>query len=516
VTGLDATLSFYIHSASVFLGGASFILCWYYANLSIRAKTISFLKSFNDSIVYTDQRRISTDGILGIANDNISKLLMIEDCNFELLGFAIPLSIIFLALLVLACLVDIHIILPTIITMFITKIIIKAATKIISSCDIRKYKIRVDELIAATAFAAKGIQYYESKRIMIDQFDEMRRSIVEDTKNDITSVTWRMLWHICFLELACILMYVINEEVSITKIFNIALTRPFFFAISFVYTMFIVSILRYLKIKNVTLKTLDQYKFDDTDDAHEKSITPNNESLFLAFHGVYFQDTAEASTNNYLQNVSFSVLPGEFIAITGENIKLAPYIFDLILKYYKPQSGNIYLSGTSINTIKKQSIRSFIGYFKQDFGLINGTIYQNLAMLHQDEEKILHIAEKIGLYPILQLDIFDAATHLIQVPQSILFKLQIARISMQQPQILLIESPENFETEDDEQAFIEYVEYMTKRKTVIIITKYSKFLIYANKILYMSTGECPIFGSHAHLSQDPDYQKYIKSVGAIS
>ncbi|MDR0640334.1 MAG: ATP-binding cassette domain-containing protein [Holosporales bacterium] len=506
----DAAISFYLRSAAVFLGGASFVLCWYYANISIRCKSISFLRDFNESIIRSDPRRISTDGIMGIANDNLAKLLLLEDYRFELFGFAIPFLTIFLALLTLACFIDANVIFPTLITMTIATIIIKAATQIISSCDIRKYKLQMDEFMESTAFAAKGIQYYGAEQSMLDQFDDRRSSILDHTKNDITSVTWKMLWCLCGLECCCLLAYIINEEMAISKMFNITATRSFFFAIIFDYTMFLVSILRYIKIRNIKLKNLDQYKFEDTDEVPEKSIVPNSENLFLAFHGVYFQDMAEAAGDTGLQNVSFSVLPGEFISITGENIKLAPYIFDLLLKYYKPQSGNIYISGTSIHSIKKQSIRANVGIFQQDFGLMDGTIYQNLEMLHRDEEKILQVAEKIGLYSILDLDVLDPETRQIQVPQSVLFKLQIARISMQQPRILLIDTPKGFETEEDAQAFEEYVEYMTKRKTVLIITTSPKFIIYSNKILYLGDGVQSLFGSHAQLSQDPEYQKYIK------
>jgi ABC-type multidrug transport system fused ATPase/permease subunit len=379
------------------------------------------------------------------------------------------------------------------------------------------YQIDLDEMIRSVAKVVKGIQYWGAKRFVISRFENRKADIFDETKQSITSVTWKMLAYLCLASCAAFLLYIINDDFAISSMFDISSNKSFFYPIIFSYTMFAVSILRYLKIQNVKLKTLDQYLLAKDDNDTEKTSIKNGSGIFLAFHGVYFQDpstlTDNESSNMELQNLSFSVLPGESVAITGESMNRGEYIFELILKYYKPQSGNIYISGTSIDHIKTESIRTTVGFFKQDFALIDGTIYDNLSIIGIDDRRLFSTAEKLGLFPVLEHLIFDRTTGKLNISQNILFKIQIARISIQNPQILLIESPEAFESEDDESSFIEFVEYISKRKTIIIMTRYPKFLVYADKILYL-TGNEFIFGSHAQLSHDERYQSYIKGLRA--
>jgi ABC-type multidrug transport system fused ATPase/permease subunit len=59
-----------------------------------------------------------------------------------------------------------------------------------------------------------------------------------------------------------------------------------------------------------------------------------DDRIFIAFHGVYFQDPTKISDVPLLNDISFSALPGEQISITGENLFKGTHIFELILKYY--------------------------------------------------------------------------------------------------------------------------------------------------------------------------------------
>jgi ABC-type multidrug transport system fused ATPase/permease subunit len=385
----------------------------------------------------------------------------------------------------------------------------------VSACDIRRYQIELNKVMKSIAAATKGIQYWNAARVITDKFEDRAVEIFDETKKSIASVTWKILAYLCLVCCFVFFLYIIDDDFMISSMLDISPNNSFFYPIVFFYTMFVVSILRYLKIRDIKLKTLDQYLLTKNDNDDEKVPVKNGNGIFLAFHGIYFQDpatfTKDKPNDRKLHNLSFSVLPGESIAITGESMNCGEYIFELILKYYKPQSGNIYISGASIDHIKTESIRSVIGIFKQDFCLIDGTIYDNLAIIGIDDKRLFTTAEEIGLFPILKHSVFDHETGKLNVPQNVLFKIQISRISIQNPKLLLIESPETFESDDDENSFIEFVGHASKRKTILVITNNPKFLIYANKILYL-TDDKFIFGPHAQLSQDEKYQMYIKGL----
>jgi ATP-binding cassette subfamily B protein len=513
----DHAVSFYIQAASVFFGIASVVLCWYFASLTIRQRTLDHLSKFNQSMMRVDFRKITAGEIVKLLHENFTKLSMIEGCYFELLGFAIPLFVMFVTTVVLACLVSIDILLPISVSIIIITIIIKFAIYMISLCDINQHKVELDGMVESTASAVKGIQYYAAEQIVADRFEEKENYIFEKIKRLSEVMAWKMLGILCAISCLVFIIYVVEEDFIIPQLFDISSVEYIFFPTLFLYTMFVISILRYFKVLDIKLKTLNQYLLSDKIDSGDKMHIKNGDNIFLAFHGVYFQDPAAITSGSekLLQNLSFSVLPGELITITGEGLEHGECIFELILKYYKPQSGNIYISGSSINHLSIESIRSVVGYFKQDFGLIHGTIFDNFAITGATDVSILSVAEKIGLTHMLDIPIFDQKTRKLAVSQDILFKIQVARISMRNPKILLIESPHEFESENDEQSFIEFVEHVSKKKTVIIITQCTKFIIYSDKILYLDNNNGSLFGSHAHLSQDDRYQQYISTLKSV-
>jgi ABC-type multidrug transport system fused ATPase/permease subunit len=299
-----------------------------------------------------------------------------------------------------------------------------------------------------------------------------------------------------------------NAEYAMSNLFSIDGFEIPYFCCIFLFTMFLVSILRYVKIKEVKFIGVSSYKLDDLSEP-QKLLNLDNENLFLAFHNVYFQDPTELSDKPVLNNISFSVLPGEFVSITGELACEGSYIFELILKYYVPQAGKIYLSGQPLNDLGIRDVRSLIGIFKENFGIIQGTVYDNLAMLTDNEREILTVTNNIGLSEEINKLLFDENGNL-DVRQDVLFRIQAARISIQKPKLMLIETPPFFESDFTKNMFYDFVEHISKRNTVIMITNEPKTTIYSNKILYMGIGKF-LFGSHAELAKDFDYQNYIKN-----
>ena len=240
----------------------------------------------------------------------------------------------------------------------------------------------------------------------------------------------------------------------------------------------------------------------------EKIIDKNN--LFIAFHGVYFQDPTNFSDHSILNNISLSVLPGEVIALTGENTTGISYIFDLVLKFYTPQSGKIYIAGIPLDNISKAQMRSLVGIFDDSFSLIQGTVLDNIKLISEDQNLIQDTSKKVGLSDLLNKQLFDENENII-VSQETLFRIQIARIAIQKPKIIFIKTPSRFDSKLAEEMFFDFVDSASKNKTVFIETYDLNTIIYSNKILYLGKNES-IFGSHAEISLNKSYQEYIKKI----
>ncbi len=504
----DFNISFYIIVSSLFLATISFLLSWYYSNLFIRYKVLKKLNNFGIDSVNLDCKKISGKKAQEKLNGLIDYLRSYEDYNFELFGFAIPFFLIFISTACLSVILNHRVIPSYLIACSIGALIIKFANKIVLICDIKAFKNYYIPTISNLIQTSKGIQFFNSVNLISDKIYQKANDILKLTKNDLSKVIWRSFFYTVLIFLFLCIIYIMRLEYFSKDLFDISGVETIFFTSVFFYTMFIVSLMRYVKITNIPSVDISNYTLDTERLTSEKSIDKNN--LFIAFHGVYFQDPTEFSDHPILNNISLSVLPGEVIALTGENSLGVSYIFDLILKFHTPQSGKIYIAGTLIDNISTKQIRSLIGIFDETFSLVQGTISDNIELLSEDYDLIQDISKKAGLNDILNNQVFDEKGNVI-VSQETLLRIQIARIAIQKPKIILIKTPSRFNSELAEEMFYDFVASASKNKTVFIETYNLNTIIYSDKIMYLGKNES-IFGSHADISLNKSYQEYLKKI----
>lgn len=103
------------------------------------------------------------------------------------------------------------------------------------------------------------------------------------------------------------------------------------------------------------------------------------------------------STNNALENISFTIKSGEKVGILGRNGSGKTTIEKLILGLYAPSNGSILIDGIDINQMDPVDLRKNIGYVSQDVMLFSGTVKENIVYRapHVDDETLIRAA-KIG------------------------------------------------------------------------------------------------------------------------
>jgi len=504
----DINISFYIIVSSLFLSTISFLSSWYYSNLFIRHKVLEKLSKFGLDAMNLDSRKISKKFASEKLNVLIDSLRSYEDYNFELFGFAIPFFLIFLLTASLSIVLNPQIVPSYLFACSTTTLIIKFANKIVSICDIRSFKNYYVPTISNLIHISKGIQFFSSINFISNKIYQKAKNVLKLTKNDLSKTIWHSFFYTTLIFLFLCIIYIMQVEYLSKDLFNISGVEIIFFTSIFFYTMFIVSLLRYIKITNIQNIDISSYVLKNETLNSEKNLDKNN--LFIAFHGIYFQDPTAFSDHSVLNNLSLSALPGEVIALTGEDALGISYIFDLLLKFHTPQSGKIYIAGVSIDNISSSQIRSLIGVFDETFSLFKGTVSDNIKLLTEDHKIIMDISEKVGLNDMLNEQLLDKNGDIL-VSQETLLRIQIARIAIQKPKIVLINTPSKFDSELAEEMFYDFFVSASKTKTVFIKTNNPTTIVYSDKILYLGNNES-VFGSHAENSLNKSYQEYLKKI----
>jgi ATP-binding cassette subfamily B protein len=126
----------------------------------------------------------------------------------------------------------------------------------------------------------------------------------------------------------------------------------------------------------------------------------------IGYH--YDHQTADAEPIPTLEDISFSIEPGEKVALIGPSGAGKSTIMKLLLRYMDPTEGEILVDGVDLRYIDLSSWLSNIGYVAQQFEVFNGTIKYNLTYgLPEERKKTITDEEVWSMMRILQIDFGD-------------------------------------------------------------------------------------------------------------
>lgn len=206
-----------------------------------------------------------------------------------------------------------------------------------------------------------------------------------------------------------------------------------------------------------------------------------------------------------LNDVTFTVQPGEKIAILGATGSGKSSMIYLIPRFYDIQAGSIRIDGTDIREFKLASLRKQIGVVLQDVFLFSGTIRENIAFGKPDAsmDEIVKAAKSARIHEFIESLPFGYDTPVgergVTLSGGQKQRVTIARALVGNPRILIMDDSLSFVDAKTEQEIQAAIEEATKTRTTLIIAQRFSTIKTAEKILVLENGSVAEFGTHDEL-----------------
>ena len=238
----------------------------------------------------------------------------------------------------------------------------------------------------------------------------------------------------------------------------------------------------------------------------------------VEFRDVSFKYVASGSGDDVLSHISFSVKPGQFVAIVGGTGTGKSTLVNLIPRFYDVTGGSVLVDGMDVRDYPLEELRSRIGMVLQTNVLFSGTIRENLLWGNPDatEEEIIQAAKDAQAYDFIMSfpDGFD--TNLSQggvnVSGGQKQRLCIARAMLRKPAVLILDDSTSAVDSATEAAIRESFAKNLKGTTVIIIAQRISSVQYADEILILEDDHIAGRGTHEELLRsNAIYQEIYQS-----
>lgn len=222
----------------------------------------------------------------------------------------------------------------------------------------------------------------------------------------------------------------------------------------------------------------------------------------IRFESVWFAYQGE---DWVLKDVSFSIGAGEFTGVAGPSGSGKTTIISLLLRFYEPQCGAIYLDDRNIRDIPLEVLRRQLGVVFQDVHLFRGTIRDNITLFDETISdhtvKEAAVAAEIADFIESMPEQYDtpAGYHgsLLSAGQRQLISL--ARVLAWKSSILILDEATSSIDSATETYIQTALDRIAKVKTILVVAHRLSTIQHAGKIIVLSRGRVVEQGTHEEL-----------------
>jgi subfamily B ATP-binding cassette protein MsbA len=207
-----------------------------------------------------------------------------------------------------------------------------------------------------------------------------------------------------------------------------------------------------------------------------------------------------------LRSVSFSVRPGETVALVGGSGGGKTTLANLLPRFYSPDAGRVLLDGQDIQTLTLDSLRANLALVSQDVVLFNDSIRANIAygaMGAANEKEIVAAAEAAHAMDFIRetpqgLDTLIGENGM-RLSGGQRQRLAIARALLKNAPVLILDEATSALDTGSERIVQEALEVLMRGRTTLVIAHRLSTIERADRILVLERGGIVEAGTHAEL-----------------
>ena len=205
----------------------------------------------------------------------------------------------------------------------------------------------------------------------------------------------------------------------------------------------------------------------------------------------------KTSLTKAINDISFEVEKGEFVAIMGASGSGKTTLLNCISTIDKVTAGEIFVDGENITKLKGNKLNQFrrdkLGFIFQDFNLLDTlTGYENISLslaiqnvpYHEQKERIEDIASKLGITKILNKYPYQMSGGEKQ-------RIASARAIITNPSLVLADEPTGALDSKSSKQLLNSFEYLNKdlNSTILMVTHDAFTASYATRVIFIKDGK---------------------------